>query len=88
MSPFEEASLTKSFIVRGFTNDKWETYTILQAFTLQEAWAKALHRYQEEPLIVMKLDLWNLTEIDIQKSIETLVLSKHALRITNKTGHA
>ena len=79
MSPFKEASVIKSFIVRGFTNDKWQTYTILQAFTLQEAWAKALHRYQDqEPLIVMDLVLWNLTEIDIQKNIETLTLSKYA----------
>ena len=85
MSPFEEASLTKSFIVRGFTNDKWQTYTILQAFTLHEAWAKARHRYQE-PLIVVNLDLWNLTEIDIQKNIETLVLSKHALRNNQPTN--
>lgn len=77
MSPFKEASVIKSFIVRGFTNDKWQTYTILQAITLHEAWTKARHKYQD-PLIVMDLNLWNLTEIDIQKNIEALVLSKYA----------
>lgn len=77
MPPFKEASVIKSFIVRGFTNDKWQTYTILPAITLNEAWIKARNRYQE-PLVVMDLNLWNLTEIDIQKNIETLVLSKYA----------
>lgn len=77
MSPFKEASVIKSFIVRGFTNDKWQTYTILQAITLHEAWTKVRHKYQD-PLIVMDLNLWNLTEIDIQKNIEALVLSKYA----------
>ena len=77
MSPFKEASVIKSFIVRGFTGGLWQTYTILQAITLHEAWTKARHKYQD-PLIVMNLDLWNLTEIDIQKNIEDLVLSKYA----------
>lgn len=77
MSPFKEASVIKLFIVRGFANDKWQTYTILQAITLHEAWTKARHRYQD-PLIVMDLVLWNLTEIDIQKNIETLALSRYA----------
>ena len=54
MSPFKEASVIKSFIVRGFTNDKWANlHNITSNLHCKKHGTKARHRYQE-PLIVMK----------------------------------
>ena len=70
----ENKRLTK-FIVRGLKKGKWTTFGIVERYSIQEAWRAANSLY-EDPLIVMDLVLWNMSNENVKRNIEEIVLAK------------
>lgn len=70
----ENKRLTK-FIVRGLKKGKWTTFGIVERYSIQEAWRAANSLY-EDPLIVVDLVLWNMSDENVKRNVEEIVLAK------------
>ena len=71
----ENKRLTK-FIVRGLKKGKWTTFGIVERYSIQEAWRAANSLY-EDPLIVIDLVLWNMSDENVKRNVEEIALATY-----------